>query len=59
MLRPAKVNGQKLGVAVALLVTDYARDRRALLWEGEGQEHSVLMQKSKYKACILTQILSS
>lgn len=29
--------GKKVGVAVALLVTDYARDRHALLWEGERQ----------------------
>lgn len=29
--------GKKLGVAVALLVTDYASDRHALLWEGKGK----------------------
>ena len=54
-----KLMGKKLGVAVVLLVIGYARDRHALLWEGEGQGHSVLMQKPRYKARILTQILSS
>lgn len=37
ILTPAKVNEQKLGAAVALLATDYARDRHALLWEVERQ----------------------
>lgn len=59
--------GKKVGVAVAFLGTDYTSDRAcfaprcgkaAASGIGE-QEHAVLMQKSRYKACTLTQILSS
>lgn len=60
--------GKKVGVVMAFLGTDYVllqtacfapRHRKAVVSGIVEQEHSVLMQQSRYKVCTLTQILLS